>query len=243
MENGLALPAITTAQMAEVDRLMIEEYGILLIQMMENAGRNLAEQARRMMGGDFTGRHILVLCGAGNNGGGGMVAARHLANRGAQVQVKLVGDSAQLKDIPAHQWRILNTLGITQDAILALESTDLIIDAMIGYGLTGNPRGRVAEWIERVNTTQCPVLALDTPSGLDTTTGVPGNPCIRATATLTLALPKVGLLTPEANSVVGELYLADISVPPSLYQRLDVHVPPLFAEDTILRIQMEDVLR
>ena len=92
MTSSFPLPAITTAQMTEVDRLMIEEYGILLIQMMENAGRNLAEQARRMMGGDLTGRHILVLCGAGNNGGGGMVAARHLVNRGAHVQVKLVGD-------------------------------------------------------------------------------------------------------------------------------------------------------
>jgi NAD(P)H-hydrate epimerase len=243
MKNGLALPAITTAQMAEVDRLMIEEYGILLIQMMENAGRNLAEQARRMMGGNLTGRHILVLCGAGNNGGGGMVAARHLYNRGAHVQVKLVGDPASLKAIPAHQWRILDTLGITEDANLTLDAADLIIDAMIGYGLSGDPRGQVAEWIARVNAAQRPVLALDIPSGLDTTTGIPGTPCIQATATLTLALPKVGLLTPEANSFVGELYLADISVPPSLYRRLDVHVPPLFSTDTIFRIQREDVLR
>jgi len=210
----VALPAITTAQMAEVDRLMIEEYGILLIQMMENAGRNLAEQARRMVGGNLTSRHILVLCGAGNSGGGGMVAARHLHNRGAHVQAKLVGDSTHLGDVPAHQWRILNAMGITSSVIPTLESIDLIIDAMIGYGLTGDPRGQVAEWIERVNAAQCPVLALDTPSGLDTTTGVPGNLCIRATATLTLALPKVGLLTAEADSVVGELYLADISVPP-----------------------------
>ncbi|MGQ9850748.1 MAG: NAD(P)H-hydrate epimerase, partial [Aggregatilineaceae bacterium] len=88
MEDSPAIPAITTAQMAEVDRLMIEEYGILLIQMMENAGRNLAEQARRMLGGDLTDRRIVVLCGAGNNGGGGMVAARHLHNRGARVQAK-----------------------------------------------------------------------------------------------------------------------------------------------------------
>lgn len=241
MANSLPLPAITTAQMAEVDRLMIEEYGILLIQMMENAGRNLAEQARRMVGGDLTGRHILVLCGAGNNGGGGMVAARHLSNRGAYVQAKLVGDSAQLKDIPAHQWRILKTLGITDDVNPTLDAADLIIDAMIGYGLTGNPRGQVAEWIARVNTALCPVLALDTPSGLDTTTGIPGNPCIKAKATLTLALPKVGLLTPEAIPFVGELYLADISVPPSLYRRLDIRVPPLFAADTLLRIQREDV--
>jgi NAD(P)H-hydrate epimerase len=243
MENGLALPAITTAQMAEVDRLMIEDYGILLIQMMENAGRNLAEQGRRMVGGDLHKHRIVVLCGAGNNGGGGMVAARHLANRGAQVQVKLTADPAALKDIPAHQWRILDEMGIVSAGDLSLDAADLIIDAMIGYGLTGNPRGKVAEWIERVNMVQCPILALDTPSGLDTTTGLPGSPCIQATATLTLALPKVGLFTSEAIPFVGVLYLADISVPPSLYRRLDVHIPQLFTADTILRIQREDVLQ
>ena len=242
MENGLALPAITTAQMAEVDRLMIEEYGILLIQMMENAGRNLAEQARRMVGGDLIDRHILVLCGVGNNGGGGMVAARHLYNRGAHVRAKLVGDTSHLKDIPAHQWRILNTLGLTEDVIPNLESTDLIIDAIIGYGLTGNPRGQVAEWIARVNAASFPVLALDTPSGLDTTTGIPGTPCIKATATLTLALPKVGLLTREAAPYVGGLFLADISVPPVLYQRLGFRVPPLFVTDTIVKLHKEPVL-
>jgi NAD(P)H-hydrate epimerase len=243
MANGLTLPVLTTAQMAEVDRLMIEEYGILLIQMMENAGRNLAEQARRMVGGDLTHCHIVVLCGAGNNGGGGMVAARHLHNRGAAVRAILVGDVTSLKDVPSHQWRSLNALGVTEDVTPSLAATDLIIDAMIGYGLTGNPRGLVAEWIEQVNLAQRPVLALDTPSGLDTTTGIPGSPCIQATATLTLALPKVGLLTPEATPFVGELYLADISVPPSLYRRLDVHIPPLFTADTILRIQREDVLQ
>jgi len=97
------LPSLTTEQMAQVDRLMIEEYGILLIQMMENAGSTLAEQARRMLGGRVTDRRVVVLCGAGNNGGGGMVAARHLHNHGADIEVKLVADPARLKDIPAHQ--------------------------------------------------------------------------------------------------------------------------------------------
>lgn len=239
MPNDLAIPALTTDQMAEVDRLMIEEYGILLIQMMENAGRNLAELARRMLGGDLTNRQIVVLCGAGNNGGGGMVAARHLANRGASVQALLVADPSRLKDIPALQWRTLNILGVVGSATPSLDTAALIIDAMIGYGLTGDPQGQTAEWIGRVSAAQRPVLALDTPSGLDTTTGIPGTPCIRAAATLTLALPKVGLLTGEAGPVVGELYLADISVPPALFQRLGVHVPPVFAADTIIKIEKE----
>jgi NAD(P)H-hydrate epimerase len=232
------LPALTTAQMAEVDRLMIAEYGILLIQMMEHAGRNLAEQARRMLDGQLVGRTIAVLCGAGNNGGGGMVAARHLANWGADVRVYLATDPARLKEIPAHQWRILRAMGVpgVAQSVARPAGSDLIVDAIIGYGLRGEPRGSAVGWIAWANTTNCPILALDTPSGLDTTTGIPGIPCIRATATLTLALPKTGLLAPPARSVVGDLYLADISVPPALYRSLGLEIGPLFTNDTIIPV-------
>ncbi len=242
------IPALTTGQMVEVDRLMIETYHILLIQMMENAGRDLAEQARRMLG-SVTNRRIVVLCGAGNNGGGGMVAARHLRNRGAQVQVKLVADPARFtpsgppprsgghgRDIPAHQWRIVQAMDLAVEGDLDLTQVDLILDALIGYGLSGNPRDAVAAWIDRANAAGRPILALDTPSGLDTTTGAPGSPCIRATATMTLALPKTGLLTPQARVYVGDLYLADISVPPELYRRLGLNAELLFADDTIIRV-------
>ncbi len=240
----MTIPALTTAQMAEVDRLMVEEYSIGLIQMMENAGRNLAEAAGRLLGGPLTARKIVVLCGAGNNGGGGMVAARHLHNRGAAVQVVGAGRLSQaggasaprLKDVPARQWRILQGLGLTVAGGVDLAQADLIIDALVGYGLSGDPLGAVAEWIERANAAGRPILALDAPSGLDTTTGVAGRPCIRATATLTLALPKTGLLTPQARPFVGELYLADISVPPELYRRLGFEVGPVFVDDTVVRI-------
>jgi NAD(P)H-hydrate epimerase len=231
----MTIPALTTEQMAEVDRLMIEEYGITLIQMMENAGRNLAEQARRMLG-ELSGRRVVVLCGKGNNGGGGMVAARHLSNRGAKVSAKLIGDPAGLKEIPANQWDILQVMALTQADDPDPSQADLILDAMIGYGLTGDPRGLVAEWIRRANAAGAPILALDAPSGLDTTSGTAGNPCIRATATLTLALPKTGLLTPSARPLVGQLLLADIGVPPVLYCRLGLEVGPIFAEDSIVAL-------
>lgn len=231
----MTLPALTTAQIAEVDRLMTEEYGIRLMQMMENAGRNLAEQARRMLGGSASERRVIVLCGAGNNGGGGMVAARHLHNRGAEARVKLIADPARLKDVPAHQWRIVQAMRLADDDP-DLKQAHLILDAMIGYGLTGNPRGLGAVWIDRANSAGRPILALDSPSGLDTTTGRPANPCIRATATLTLALPKTGLLADSARPFVGDLYLADISVPPELYRRLGIEIGPLFNDDTIVRI-------
>ncbi len=232
------LPAVTMAQMIEVDRLMIEEYGIVLMQMMENAGRQLAEQARRMLG-SVVDRNIVVLCGAGNNGGGGMVAARHLHNRGANVGVKFVGNPDRSTDVSAHQYRILQKLRLIAADDPDLTQAELIVDALIGYGLTSNPRGAIAEWIERANTAARPILALDTPSGLDATTGLPGSPCIRAAATMTLALPKTGLLVPGAKPFVGDLYLADIGVPPELYAHpsLGLTVGAIFAEDSIIRVR------
>ncbi len=232
------LPQLTTEQMIEVDRLMIEEYHIGLIQMMENAGRSLASLAKHLLGGDLNNKRILVLSGKGNNGGGGMVAARHLHNWGAQVQVFLAGTVDELKPIPAQQWQILQALGLTQKADQPT-TADLIIDAMIGYGLKGTPRPPISDWIEKANASERSILALDAPSGLNTTTGAPSSACIHAAATLALALPKAGLVQPAARACVGELYLADISVPPELYGApslgLDVQSP--FAEDTLIRLE------
>lgn len=232
------IPSLSTEQMIEVDRLMIEEYGILLIQMMENAGRTLAIQAQRMFNDEINDRKIVILCGTGNNGGGGMVAARHLHNWGAQVWTPLVGDQKSLKEVPSQQWDILQKMGLSsiKPALDLPEQPDLIIDAIIGYGLNGNPRGAAVDWINWGNTQECTILALDTPSGLDTTSGIPGSPCIRATVTLTLGLPKIGLHSPKAKPYVGDLYLADIGVPPELYQRIGLHVKAIFKEDTIIRI-------
>lgn len=237
MKAASKLPALSTSQMVEVDRLMIEEWQILLIQMMENAGRNLAELARRYLGGKVEDRNIVVLCGTGNNGGGGLVAARHLHNWGAGVQVILVGDPARLKQIPAHQWRIAQKMGLP-DRDAQLEEADLIVDAIIGYGMKGSPRPSVAEWIERANASSRPILALDAPTGLDTTSGIPAEICMQASATLTLALPKTGLLQKQAQSCIGDLYLADISVPPELYASasLNIQLDSPFLSDTIVQL-------
>jgi len=235
----MKIPALTTQQMVDVDRLMIDKFGITLIQMMENAGHNLADLARKMLGGDVSGKCIAVFCGAGNNGGGGMVAARHLHNWGAEVIYKVIANPDKMKETPAHQLRILEAMGLRNNGNINLEEAGLVIDALIGYGLTGDPRGPVAAWIGRINASNRPVLALDTPSGLDTTSGIPGNPCIRAAATLTLALPKTGLLTQQARPYVGELFLADIGVPPALYAApsLDLSVGNIFVNDTIVRLE------
>lgn len=165
-----------------------------------------------------------------------MVAARHLHNRGAKVGVKLVGDPAGMKEVPAHQWDILQVMALTQGDDPDLARADLIVDAIIGYGLVGNPRGQAAEWIRRAIAAQRPILALDAPSGLDTTTGQAGDPCLKASATLTLALPKGGLLAAAARPYVGDLYLADIGVPPELYRRLGLEVGPIFAAGPIVAL-------
>ena len=244
-----SLPALTTEQMVEVDRAMIEDYGIALIQMMENAGRHLAELARRHLGGSVRGKRIAVLAGAGNNGGGGLAAARHLSNWGAQVAVTLAHPPEKLKDIPARQWRTLEQMPVMRETFDAgappnLLGADILLDAIIGYGLQGNPRSPAADLIRLANDSGKPIIALDAPSGLDTTQGIPAQPCIRAAVTLTLALPKVGLLTPEARAVVGDLYLADIGVPPELYAGpgLELEVGAIFEQDTIVRLTPEGTL-
>ena len=223
--------------MIEVDRLMIKEWGITLLQMMENAGRNFAELARRQLGGTVKDSGVVVLCGTGNNGGGGMSAARHLHNWGARVKAILIGNEIRLKEIPAHQWRILQKLEITRSSV-DLSHTALIMDAMLGYGAKEDPRPPVADWVQLANQSRRPILSLDSPSGLDTTTGIPGSPCIQASATLTLALPKTGLLAPRAKPFVGDLYLADIGVPTELYAApsLGLHVLSPFTEDTIVKL-------
>ena len=236
------IPFITTDQMREVDRLMVEDYGILLVQMMENAGRNLAELARRrFLGGNPRGGRILVLSGTGGNGGGGLVCARRLHNWGASVEVMATAPASRFTEVPRHQLNILDRMGVSISVVgeeADLPPADLLIDAIIGYNLGGIPTGRPAVLIRAANTQSAPVLALDVPSGVDTSTGTVWEPAVLATATLTLALPKQGLRAEEAKRNIGELYLADISVPPGLYTRppLGLEVGPVFAEDEIVRV-------
>ena len=236
------VPFISTEQMREVDRAMVEDYGILLIQMMENAGRNLAQLSRRrFLGGDPRGRKVTVLAGTGGNGGGGLVCARHLHNWGASVRVWLSAPWDQLTEAPGRQLAILERMGVPLEVAgnePELSDADLIVDALIGYSLSGAPRGPTAALIRSANGHRAPVLALDVPSGVDTATGTVFDPAVRAVATLTLALPKEGLRRSAARARVGELYLADISVPPGLYSRppLSLQIGPVFAMDDIVRL-------
>jgi NAD(P)H-hydrate epimerase len=231
------IPTLTTKQMREVDSLMINNYGISLLQMMENAGRNLAELTRRLLGGLVNRKRVVVLCGPGNNGGGGLAAARHLHNWGAKVIIKLSIPSEELKQIPSHQLQSLHALGLDENENID-ETADIVIDALLGYGVIGNPQSNVARLIQWANEQPAPVLSLDIPSGLDVTSGEPYNPTVRSTSTLTLALPKSGLMVPSAREFAGDLYLADISVPQELYERIfNIKLPNMFQKSAIIRIR------
>ena len=231
--SRLSVPTVSAEQMREVDRLMEEQYGVALLQMMENAGRNLAHLARRRyFDDDARNTRILVLAGSGGKGGGGLVCARRLHNWGADVRVWLTKPADELRAVPRRQLGILEAIGIPVTIAIGgggLPAADLIVDAIIGYSLSGTPTGSAAALVAAANHHAAPVLSLDSPSGLDTDTGVPHGPAIRADATMTLALPKAGLLESAAAEHVGELYVADISVPPGLYSALGITVGPIFA--------------
>lgn len=239
----IAVPYLDTAQMIEVDRAMMEDYRIDLIQMMENAGRCLAMLAReRFLGGMPIDQHVTVMVGSGGNGGGALVAARRLHNWGAKVQLILAQSAEKMTPIPGQQLEILERMGVASVAGATVpipdDESQVIIDGLIGYSLNGAPYGVIRDLIEWANANDAPVLALDTPSGIDTATGTVFDPAIRATATMTLALPKEGLRASGAEAHVGELYLADISVPPALYRSpaLRLNVGPIFAAADVVRL-------
>ena len=208
---------------------MIDELHIELSQMMENAGRNLAH----LVLGLYKPTSVTVYVGSGGNGGGGLVAARHLANMGVAITVVPSRPASGMTPVPAHQLDIVDRMGIDVDPATTPASSSVAIDALIGYSLAGAPRGRTAALIEAVGRHD-KVVALDVPSGLDAATGQTPGVVVSADATLTLALPKHGLRGHEST---GRLFVADISVPPGVYRRMGVHgsVPP-FAQESIVEI-------
>lgn len=191
---------------------MIDELGITLMQMMENAGLQLA----RLAVDRYDAASVMVLAGSGGNGGGGLVAARRLASWGIEVHVSLTRPN--LEGVPGVQLSILRSMGVL---IGEPRAADLIIDSVIGYSLVGAARGTAERFIEWANDEAIPVLALDTPSGVDVDTGLAPGAGIYADATLSLGLPKVGLI--DSNHA-GELFAADISVPALVYERLGLPV-------------------
>ena len=233
-ESGVEVPALTTEQMREVDRIAIEDTGPNLYQMMENAGRSLATLAILLLGTDWEKASVIVLAGTGGNGGGGICAARHLANRNVKVNLCLA-NSEGLREVPAFQRKIFQfTSGEEVDIPdLQYQHVDLVLDALIGYGLQSAPRGSVQKLIQWVRESGAPILSLDIPSGLDSTTGETDGDYIQATWTVTLALPKTGLLSDK----IGKLYLADIGIPEETFRKVNIDYSSPFDSDFIVELK------
>lgn len=220
--------------MAEVDRVASEELAIPLEVLMENASHQIAGAARVFLGG-VTGKRIVALVGGGNNGGDAMGALRHLSGWGAEVRAVLSGPAERLRPLARRQHDILEKLGVRSETAAALDA-DLIIDGLLGYSASGPPRDGVADLIRAANASRVPILAVDLPSGLHPDTGEPLGVTIRAALTVTLALPKRGLLATRSRGLVGELLLANIGIPPQAFDRLAIETRGLFESGDLVRI-------
>jgi NAD(P)H-hydrate epimerase len=229
-ESGTPIPSVTPGQMAEIDRIAVEESGPNLYQMMENAGRNLAELL--MEGGVPHGR-VVVVAGTGGNGGGGICAARHLANHGAEVELVLTKPNG-LSEIAGWQRRVLSSTEAVESSLSAAlgeerEAPAAIVDAVLGYSLSGPPRSAAAEAIETVNRVRrrsgCLLASLDLPSGIDPLTGTAAGSYVEPDLVMTLALPKSGLLSFCKERQGVSLVLADIGIPQAVYGAVGVKRP------------------
>jgi NAD(P)H-hydrate epimerase len=234
--NGTPIPAVTADQMREVDRIAVQDFGLSILQMMENAGRNVAANVLEMLG--RTVGEVTVLAGAGGNGGGGLCCARHLHNRGFEINLILDRDPSALRGAAANQLHILRMAGLNavneRQAREAIGRAGVVVDALIGYSLHGAPRGRTAELIGLCNQQAAAVLSLDVPSGLNATTGEAPGLVVHPGRTLTLAMPKTGLA-----SIPGDLYLADIGIPPEVYEPLGLSFESFFEGEYWIQITSE----
>jgi len=216
--------SLTRAEVREIDRRAIEEYGLPGIVLMENAGRGAAE----LLHGIAPGAAVAVVCGKGNNAGDGFVIARHLENLGHQVRLLLAGEPAELRGDAAIAWRVAETAGIPATRLAsatpaeweqALAGATWIVDALLGTGASGAPRGGIATAIDALNAAGrrgAKVLAIDLPSGLDCDTGTAAGACVRADITATFVAPKVGFAAVSAEPLIGELHVVGIGVPRAL---------------------------
>ena len=220
--------SLSRAEIRDVDRRAIEDYGLPGIVLMENAGRSAVDFLVNRLKAAST---IAFVCGKGNNAGDGFVMARHLENLGIAVEVLMAAPAESLTGDAAVFHRVLSRAGTPvrdlsraspddwRQALLAQRPT-WIVDAILGTGLVGLAREPFATAIEAVNSSSVPVFAVDLPSGLDCDTGVPEGPCIRAEHTGTFVARKIGFDNPQSREWTGEVHVLDIGVPQNLLREL-----------------------
>lgn len=229
---------VTAAQMRSVDERLAAA-GVPLASLVEHAGRAVTEAVRRLGGPGLAGAGVTVLAGPGGNGAGGLAAARLLDAAGARVRVVLAGDArlgAQVETLRAAGVAVTRLEG--DEAGPGLSSGEVVVDALLGYGVDPPLRGAPAAAVAWLRRHDVPVVALDLPSGLGAD-GVLEGPCVTADVTVTLAAPKVGLRPPAVRPYVGDLYLADIGVPRSVWRDLGLE-PPQFGRGPLVRLLPAD---
>jgi ADP-dependent NAD(P)H-hydrate dehydratase / NAD(P)H-hydrate epimerase len=212
----------TVSEMRRMDQTAIQDYAIPELILMENAGLAVCDVVARYDG--VEGKRFCVVCGGGNNGGDGLVIARHLHTRGAQVSVRLLSDPAKFGDAARANWQMvqrlpLNTERLTEGARLApaLEECDAIIDALLGTGLARGVEGVYAEAIRLINKSGKPIFAVDIASGVNGDTGQVMGHAVKATATITFGLPKAGNMLYPGYEQGGALWVSHIGFPPALF--------------------------
>lgn len=220
---------LTAAETRDVDRLTTERYSILSLTLMENAGLGVAEFIRDRFS-HLEQRRVVVLCGKGNNGGDGFVAARHLRGMRATVSVYLFAAPEEVRGEAAanlKRWReasgelhVIRTADDWHAANQVLHSADIVVDALLGTGVRGPVEGLLAEIIAGVNRRDSrpfqTVVAVDIPSGLNSDTGEFSPSCIAADWTVTFTAPKIGMFRGSAERLVGNLVVCGIGSPPEL---------------------------
>ncbi len=218
--------ALTCQQIRELDILAIEHVGIPGLVLMENAARAVSEFIYGRLFNPSRAA-VVALCGPGNNGGDGLAVARQLRNAGVAVTVVLAGPPDKFRGDAATNLAIYQRLeaplidarderGLAQCRAVCA-SADVIVDALLGTGAGGPPRGTIAELVRIAN--DCPRarrVAVDIPTGLDADEGTVSEPCLRADATVTFVARKIGFDAPAARPVLGEVIVADIGVPRNL---------------------------
>ena len=240
---------VTADQMRAVDAAL-DKLGIRLEHVVEHAGRALTHAARRLLDGDLAGRTVTVLAGSGGNGAGGLAGARLLLAAGAHVRVVLVGGGQPLRlprQLEALAPQRSSAHVVRPDVVTVerasdldgLEPGDLVIDAMVGYAADPPLRGPAADanaWLVRH---RVPVISLDLPSGMSADIGLRGT-CVTADVTVTIAAPKIGMRQRITHAYLGDVYVADIGVPPSVWLEVGVEQPELFGRGPLVRMRIEE---
>jgi NAD(P)H-hydrate epimerase len=216
---------LSREQVRSLDRRAIEEYGIPSLVLMENAGRGTADVLCSLSAKG----PIVICCGKGNNGGDGLVAARHLVNRGLAVKIFLFAELASLSEEAAVHWKIVERMDIPRTVLTdadqparelpaELARAEWIVDALFGTGLTGPLRPPLDLVAELINLSGKKVLAVDIPSGLDADTGLQLGATVRAAHTVTFVAGKKGFANPAAAQWLGQIHLVDIGAPRRLIE-------------------------